>query len=33
MSDDLWQNDTFDEYPESTRIWTDDYSNLISLFW
>ena len=33
VSQELWQNDTFEKYPRSVRLWTDDYSNLLSLFW
>ena len=33
VSKELRQNDTFEKYPRSVRLWTDDYSNLLSLFW
>jgi hypothetical protein len=33
MTAELWYNDTFEDYPGTVRIWTDDYSNLLTLFW
>lgn len=32
LAEELLENDTAHEYPGSIRIWTDDYSNLFSLF-
>jgi hypothetical protein len=33
LSEALIMDDTFAEYPATVRIWTDDYSNLLLLFW